>query len=65
MTEFHQPFIKNLVFVGLVTIVSMISAKFFVENYIYLTKNTPVYTTRQSHIYIDHDNIKSINPSSR
>ena len=33
-TEFHIPFIKNLVFVAVVTIFSMISVRLFFSNYI-------------------------------
>jgi len=32
--EFHIPFIKELVFVGLVTIVSMISVRIFLTNFL-------------------------------
>jgi hypothetical protein len=32
--EFHIPFIKELVFVGLVTIVSMISVHIFLTNFL-------------------------------
>lgn len=31
--EFHKPFIKDLVFCGMVTIVSMISVRFILINY--------------------------------
>lgn len=48
INEFHKPFIKSLVFIGLVTIVSMISVRYLV-NFI-LTKHysTPIYTSIES-----------------
>jgi hypothetical protein len=64
MTEFHQPFIKNLVFVGLVTIVSMISVRFFLNNYYKSYVNAHEFTSSQSQIIIDCDKIKSIKPIS-
>ena len=64
MTEYHKPFIRNLAFVGLVTIVSMISVRFFVNNYYSHTIKTPEYTSSQSQITIDYSKIKSINPNS-
>ena len=32
--QFHKPFIKDLVFCGMVTIVSMISVRFILTNYL-------------------------------
>ena len=48
--EFHIPFIKNLAFVGLVTIVSMVSAHYFLKNMLISSSNTPNYTSQQSQI---------------
>ena len=49
-TEFHIPFIKSLLFVGLVTIVSMISAHYFID-YLYESNSpTPIYTSHDSQI---------------
>ena len=46
--DFHIPFIKNLAFVGLVTIVSMITTHFLVINYLPGLIQTQEYTTQQS-----------------
>jgi uncharacterized membrane protein len=48
--DFHIPFIKNLVFVSLVTIVSMITTHFLVVNYLPNLIQTQEYTTQQSQI---------------
>jgi hypothetical protein len=48
--DFHMPFIKNLAFVGLVTIVSMITTHFLVINYLPALIKTPQYTSQQSHV---------------
>jgi hypothetical protein len=47
--EFHIPFIKELVFVGLVTIVSMISVHYFVGSFMPTALNPPIiiYTDSQ------------------
>ena len=50
MRDFHIPFIKSLVIVGLVTIVSMISARYLVEYSIINPHNTPIYTSHDSQI---------------
>jgi len=46
--DFHVPFIKNLAFVGLVTVVSMIITHFLVINYLPNLIKTHVYTTQES-----------------
>lgn len=46
--DFHIPFIKNLVFVGLVTIVSMITTHFLVINYLPNLIQNQEYTIQQS-----------------
>ena len=51
--EFHVPFIKNLVFIGLVTIVSMITTRFFLVNYIGTYLKTPEYTSSKSYISLE------------
>ena len=48
--DFHMPFIKNLVFVSLVTIVSMITTHFLVVNYLPNLIQNQEYTIQQSHI---------------
>jgi hypothetical protein len=48
--EFHIPFIKQLVFVGLVTIFCMVSTRFFLLNYLMTTQNTPTFTIQKSQI---------------
>ena len=47
--EFHIPFIKNLAFVGLVTVVSMITTHYLLLNYLPNLIKTQEYTTQQSY----------------
>jgi uncharacterized membrane protein len=51
--DFHAPFIKNLAFVGLVTIVSMITTHFLLLNYLPNLIKNQTYTTQQSQIQPD------------
>ena len=46
--EFHVPFIKNLVFVALVTVVSMISIRYYLTNSLSASPQTPLYTSQES-----------------
>jgi hypothetical protein len=46
--DFHIPFIKNLAFVGLVTVVSMITTHFLLMNYLPRLIQTQEYTIQQS-----------------
>ena len=46
--EFHIPFIKNLVFIGLVTIVSMVSVHYFLNNMFIKPSNSLEYTSQKS-----------------
>jgi uncharacterized membrane protein len=46
--DFHIPFIRNLAFVGLVTVVSMITTHFLLMNYLPRLIQTQEYTTQQS-----------------
>jgi hypothetical protein len=46
--EFHVPFIKNLAFVGLVTVVSMITTHYLLLNYLPNLIKNQQYTTQQS-----------------
>jgi hypothetical protein len=46
--EFHVPFIKNLVFVALVTVVSMISVRYYLTNSLSASQQSSVYTYEQS-----------------
>ena len=48
--EFHISFIKNLVFVGLVTIISMISVHYLVFSLLENTPNTPIINYTESQI---------------
>lgn len=48
INEFHIPFIKELVFVGLVTIVSMISIRFLIENNKIIPQEKSSYTSDSS-----------------
>jgi hypothetical protein len=47
--DFHIPFIKNLAFVGLVTVVSMITTRYLLVNYLPNLIKTQEYTTQQSY----------------
>lgn len=49
-SDFHKPFIKELVFVALVTIVSMISMRYFLNILFPIHQNTPniIYTDSQT-----------------
>jgi len=51
--EFHVPFIKNLAFIGLVTIVSMITTHFLIVNYLPNLIQNQEYTIQQSQIEPD------------
>jgi len=51
--DFHIPFIKNLAFVGLVTVVSMITTHFLLINYLPRLIKAQEYTTQQSQITPD------------
>jgi hypothetical protein len=48
--DFHIPFIQNLAFVGLVTIVSMITTHYLLLNYLPSLIRTQEYTIQQSQI---------------
>ena len=48
--EFHVPFIKNLVFVALVTVVSMISVRYYLTNSLSASQQSSLYTSEQSQI---------------
>lgn len=48
MREFHIPFLYGLVILGLVTIVSMISARYLVEYTLSSSSKTPIYTSQES-----------------
>lgn len=47
-SEFHRPFIKSLIVVGLVTMVSMISSRYLIEYYLRHHYSTTVYTSQES-----------------
>lgn len=46
--EFHVPFIKNLVFVGLVTVVSMVSVHYYLTKSLSAPQQSSAYTSEQS-----------------
>jgi hypothetical protein len=46
--EFHVSFIKNLVFVALVTVVSMISVRYYLTNSLSASQQSSTYTSEQS-----------------
>jgi hypothetical protein len=51
--EFHVPFIKNLAFVGLVTVVSMITTHYLLLNYLPNLIQNQQYTIQESQIKPD------------
>jgi uncharacterized membrane protein len=51
--EFHVPFIKNLAFVGLVTVVSMITTHYLLLNYLPNLIQNQQYTTQESQMQPD------------
>lgn len=46
--EFHIPFLKNLILIALVTIVSMGFAHYFISNRFFSPSNSSVFTSAQS-----------------
>jgi uncharacterized membrane protein AbrB (regulator of aidB expression) len=52
-SEFHISSIKNLAFVALVTIVSMITTRFLLAYYISPYLKTPEYTSSKSYISLE------------
>jgi hypothetical protein len=50
MREFHVPFIHILAIVGLVTIVSMVSTRYFINYYLLSHPNTPIINYTDSQI---------------
>jgi hypothetical protein len=50
INEFHVPFIKELVFVGLITIVSMVSVHFLMKKEIFIPSKTILNTSQESQI---------------
>lgn len=50
IVEFHESFIRSLVFVGLVTLVSMVSARYIVRYIISTHYQTHEYTIQESQI---------------
>jgi|688.fasta_scaffold189241_2 hypothetical protein len=53
ISEFHKPFIKDLVLVMLVTMVTMISTRYFIINYINKGISPPVFSEQKSYIHTD------------
>lgn len=51
--QFHKPFIKNLVIVSLVTIVSMISVRFFLYNYLPAIIQSQSFASEKSYDQLD------------
>lgn len=50
MNEIHHSFIKSLVIVAIVTIVSMASARYFVTRVLDSDNNSSVFTSQKSQI---------------
>lgn len=48
MNEFHQSFIKSLVLVAIVTIISMVSARYIVSSILSKHTTTPTFTIQKS-----------------
>ena len=46
--EFHVPFIKNLVFIAILTLVSMVSVHYFIQNTMSTPSESPQYTSDRS-----------------
>lgn len=46
--EFHEPFIKSLILVAIVTVFTMASTKYLVKYYLEPYTNTTVFTSDQS-----------------
>lgn len=46
--EYHVPFIKSLVFIAVVTIVSMVSIHYFIKNSLSSQPKSPIYTSQKS-----------------
>jgi hypothetical protein len=46
--DFHIPFIKNLVFIGVLTLVSMVSVHYFIQNTMSIPSESPQYTSDRS-----------------
>jgi hypothetical protein len=59
--EYHQPFIKSLIFVAIVTIFAMVSGKYVTEYYL-SSKISPLktleYSSQKSHDHSDSTDIK-------
>lgn len=51
--EFNIPFIKDLIFIAMVTIVSAGIARFFISNSYLPLQNTTIFTSSQSDISQD------------
>lgn len=61
--QFHQPFIKSLVFIASCTIVAMILAPIFVSSWISLTQKNKQFTTVKSYSSTDSQENKVITSS--
>jgi hypothetical protein len=48
INEFHEPFIKSLILVAIVTVFTMASTKYLVKYYLSPYTNTTVFTSDQS-----------------
>lgn len=51
--EFHEPFIKALVLVAIVTVFTMVSTKYLVNYYLEPYYNTSIFTSEQSQLSTD------------
>lgn len=49
MNEIHHSFIKSLVVIAIVTLVSMATARYFVQKVLYSNYNSSVFTSQQSY----------------
>jgi hypothetical protein len=48
--EFHEPFIKSLLIISIVTVVAMVSSHYFIDRLYSKYYKTPVFTSSDSYI---------------
>jgi hypothetical protein len=48
--EFHVPFIKNLLFVAVITVVSMVFVRFYFNKSFYYPSSSVIYASEKSQI---------------
>jgi hypothetical protein len=58
ISEFHVPFIKDLALVMLVTVVTMISTRYFITNYLHKDISSQVFSSSKSYISTESSVLK-------